>query len=212
MYAIRSYYVPEPIPRLHGNCQRSPWSIRRRVIACTRSEAVSRPVRSPKSGPSGPADGLRRQAYPTKALDLTFIGTAQNTPFLLNTYRILPISHPRPYSLHYPPRTNPRAPEEHPAAARVVRPNRGARNGDNSRITSYNVCYTKLLRFCTGDDLRIIVIGGRVVAGAVRRPAMVKGNGKSTIAALIEAQSRRRGAATGGESKIPMDAETERFV
>lgn len=76
-----------------------------------------------------------------------------------------------------------------------------------------NLCERVLLEeFCKGEDLRIIVIGGRVVAGAVRRPAMVKGNGKSTIAELIEAQSRRRGAATGGESKIPMDAETERCI
>jgi D-alanine-D-alanine ligase-like ATP-grasp enzyme len=41
---------------------------------------------------------------------------------------------------------------------------------------------------------------------------MVKGNGNSTVADLIAAQSRRRAAATGGESRIPMDAETERCV
>lgn len=63
-----------------------------------------------------------------------------------------------------------------------------------------------------GEDLRIIVIDGRVVAAAIRRPAHVVGDGKSTIKQLIERQSRRRERATGGESRIPMDAETERCV
>lgn len=69
-----------------------------------------------------------------------------------------------------------------------------------------------LEQFCPGDDLRVIVIGGRVVAGAVRRPAEVKGNGRSTVVELIDVQSRRRAAATGGESRIPLDGETERCV
>jgi GNAT-family acetyltransferase (TIGR03103 family) len=69
-----------------------------------------------------------------------------------------------------------------------------------------------LEQFFQGDDLRIIVIDYRVVAAAIRRPAEVTGTGEHTVKALIEAQSRRRSAATGGESKIPMDAETERCV
>jgi GNAT-family acetyltransferase (TIGR03103 family) len=69
-----------------------------------------------------------------------------------------------------------------------------------------------LEQFFQGDDLRIIVIDYRVVAAAIRRPAEVTGTGEHTVAALIEAQSRRRAAATGGESKIPMDAETARCV
>jgi GNAT-family acetyltransferase (TIGR03103 family) len=66
--------------------------------------------------------------------------------------------------------------------------------------------------FHEGLDLRILVIGFDVVAAAIRRPAEVIGDGQHTIGALIEAQSRRRQAATGGESKIPMDAETERTL
>ena len=66
--------------------------------------------------------------------------------------------------------------------------------------------------FRRGEDLRVIVIGGHVVAGAIRRPAGIKGNGRSTVAELIAVQSRRRAAATGGESRIPLDAETERCV
>jgi D-alanine-D-alanine ligase-like ATP-grasp enzyme len=38
------------------------------------------------------------------------------------------------------------------------------------------------------------------------------GDGTSTIGQLIERQSRRRMAATGGESRIPLDAETERAL
>lgn len=65
---------------------------------------------------------------------------------------------------------------------------------------------------CAGDDLRIIVIDGAVVAAAVRRPAEVTGNGTRTIRELVEAQSRRRAAATGGESTIPLDELTEATV
>jgi len=63
-----------------------------------------------------------------------------------------------------------------------------------------------------GDDLRLVVIDGKVVAAALRRPAEVIGTGTHTIEALIEAQSRRRAAATGGESVIPMDEVTRATV
>jgi GNAT-family acetyltransferase (TIGR03103 family) len=74
-------------------------------------------------------------------------------------------------------------------------------------------CDRVLVEQCvTGEDLRLIVIGYKLVAAAIRRPARVIGDGASTIRDLIERQSRRRAAATGGESKIPLDAETERCV
>ncbi len=63
-----------------------------------------------------------------------------------------------------------------------------------------------------GDDLRIVVIDYRVVAAAIRRPAQVVGNGRQTVRELVQDQSRRRRAATGGESAIPMDRETERCI
>ncbi len=75
------------------------------------------------------------------------------------------------------------------------------------------ICETVILeQFCPGDDVRIIVIDFEVVAAAVRRPAHVVGNGHNTVSELIQIQSRRRRAATGGESSIPMDDETERCV
>jgi len=69
-----------------------------------------------------------------------------------------------------------------------------------------------LEQYCAGQDLRIVVIGYKVVAAAIRRPAEIVGDGVSTVARLIERQSARRAAATGGESKIPVDAETERCL
>jgi GNAT-family acetyltransferase (TIGR03103 family) len=66
--------------------------------------------------------------------------------------------------------------------------------------------------FCSGQDLRIVVIGYKVVAAAIRKPAEIVGDGTSTVAQLIERQSARRAAATGGESRIPVDAETERCL
>jgi GNAT-family acetyltransferase (TIGR03103 family) len=63
-----------------------------------------------------------------------------------------------------------------------------------------------------GEDLRIVVINGKVIAAAVRRPPEVIGTGKHTVRELVETQSRRRAAATQGESKIPMDAVTEDTV
>ncbi len=69
-----------------------------------------------------------------------------------------------------------------------------------------------LEEFVEGLDLRIVVIDYRVVAAAIRRPPRIVGTGRHTIARLIEKQSRRRAAATGGESRIPLDGETRRVV
>ncbi len=63
-----------------------------------------------------------------------------------------------------------------------------------------------------GEDLRIIVIDNEVVAAAVRKPPRVIGTGQHSVRTLIEKQSRRRKAATKGESRIPLDHETERCV
>jgi GNAT-family acetyltransferase (TIGR03103 family) len=69
-----------------------------------------------------------------------------------------------------------------------------------------------LEEYVSGEDVRIIVIDFKVVAAAVRKPAVIRGNGKLTIRQLIEKQSRRRAAATHGESSIPLDDETIRTV
>ncbi len=76
-----------------------------------------------------------------------------------------------------------------------------------------SLCETVLMeQFITGKDLRIIVIDRQVIAAAIRKPAAIVGTGQHTIQQLIEKQSRRREAATGGESRIPIDDETRRSV
>lgn len=59
-----------------------------------------------------------------------------------------------------------------------------------------------------GEDLRVVVIGYKVVAAAVRRPPEVIGDGKLSIEQLTEKLSRRRRASSGGECSIPMDNDT----
>lgn len=80
-------------------------------------------------------------------------------------------------------------------------------------LAAREVCDKVLVEeMVAGQDLRLVVIDFRVVAVATRRPPRVTGDGKSTVAHLIEMQSKRRRAATGGESEIPMDMETRRCV
>ncbi len=75
------------------------------------------------------------------------------------------------------------------------------------------LCDTVLLEECVeGEDLRLIVINYRLVAAAVRRPPSIIGDGRKTVGELIASQSRRRAAATDGESSIPLDAETLRTL
>ncbi len=63
-----------------------------------------------------------------------------------------------------------------------------------------------------GEDLRVVVIDRQVVAAAVRRPAEVVGDGRHPVSSLVETTSRRRERATGGESRIPVDAITAEVV
>ncbi|MCO5734719.1 N-acetylglutaminylglutamine synthetase [Rhizobium sp. SSA_523] len=75
------------------------------------------------------------------------------------------------------------------------------------------VCDRVLIEACfEGEDLRLVVIDFKLVAAAIRRPPHVIGDGRSTIRQLIETLSRRRAAATGGESTIPVDGETQRCL
>ncbi len=75
------------------------------------------------------------------------------------------------------------------------------------------VCDSVLLeKYVVGYDVRFIVINYEMVAAAVRKPAQITGDGMLSIKELIKKQSRRRKAATAGESTIPLDAETERAI
>lgn len=75
------------------------------------------------------------------------------------------------------------------------------------------VCPDVLLEeFVRGTDLRVVVIDFKVVAASTRIPPKIVGTGKHTIRSLIQKVSRRREAATKGESKVPIDAQTEACV
>ncbi|MCF8069855.1 MAG: N-acetylglutaminylglutamine synthetase [Desulfobacterales bacterium] len=63
-----------------------------------------------------------------------------------------------------------------------------------------------------GEDLRIVVINYKVVAGAIRKPPVVTGTGHHTLLELVEKYNRRRKASTGGESSVPFDSETDRCI
>lgn len=79
--------------------------------------------------------------------------------------------------------------------------------------TAREVCDRVLIEACfEGEDLRLVVIDFKLVAAAIRRPPHVIGDGRNTVRQLIETLSRRRAAATGGESTIPIDGETERCL
>jgi len=69
-----------------------------------------------------------------------------------------------------------------------------------------------LEEYVPGRDLRIIVIDHRFVAAIERRPAAVRGDGRSALRALIEERNRRLLETTGGESGIPLDDETARCL
>lgn len=84
---------------------------------------------------------------------------------------------------------------------------------DQAIADAGRICPDVLIEeYVQGGDLRMIVIGFKFVAAAVRRPPEILGTGRHRIESLIEKYNRRRMAATGGESRVPMDEETRRCV
>jgi GNAT-family acetyltransferase (TIGR03103 family) len=80
-------------------------------------------------------------------------------------------------------------------------------------VEAQHHCQDVLLEeYADGEDLRVVVINHEVVAAAVRRPAAVVGTGRHSVRELVERQSKRRAAATHGESRIPLDVTTEQIV
>lgn len=113
--------------------------------------------------------------------------------------------------------------EKHPSV--VVKPARGEQGkgiaigltGVAEVMAAIDVARTYsndvLVEECVaGQDLRLVVIDYKVVAAALRKPAEITGNGKATVRELIDIQSRRRAAATGGESRIVIDDEVIRCI
>ena len=69
--------------------------------------------------------------------------------------------------------------------------------------------------YIAGEDHRMLVIGGKLVAAARRRPAHVTGDGKSTVRALIETENRDPRRGVGHENlltQIHVDDQTHRML
>lgn len=107
----------------------------------------------------------------------------------------------------------------------VVKPNRGEQgNGVSVDVSDPDALKNAieeakrydddviLEQYIVGKELRIVVIDYEVVAASLRVPPLVVGNGRDTIHSLIGKASRRRAAATDGESSIPIDEETRRCI
>lgn len=79
--------------------------------------------------------------------------------------------------------------------------------------TARRTCDRVLLEaLVPGDDLRVLVIDGRVVAASVRRPPTVVGDGSSTVRALIEARNDERASMLGPAMVTPLDDITDACV
>jgi D-alanine-D-alanine ligase-like ATP-grasp enzyme len=63
-----------------------------------------------------------------------------------------------------------------------------------------------------GEDLRLLVINYELRAAATRRPAEVTGHDGLTVRALIEERNDQLAVDTAGQSRIPLDRETERCL
>jgi D-alanine-D-alanine ligase-like ATP-grasp enzyme len=66
--------------------------------------------------------------------------------------------------------------------------------------------------FKSGNDLRLLVINYQLAAAAIRKPAEVTGHDGLTVGELIKEYSDKRAELTSGESRIPLDEETERCL
>ncbi len=69
--------------------------------------------------------------------------------------------------------------------------------------------------YIKGEDHRMLVIGGKLVAAARRRPAHVVGDGKTTIQALIDVENSDPRRGVGHENlltQIHVDVQTERML
>jgi len=84
---------------------------------------------------------------------------------------------------------------------------------DEARQVAQNCWPVVLLEEqAVGDDVRAVVIGGDLVAAAVRRPAAVTGDGSSTISRLVQRADERRRTETGGAARIPLNGDLARVV
>ena len=70
-------------------------------------------------------------------------------------------------------------------------------------------------RYIQGDDYRVLVAGGRVVAAALRRPAAVTGDGVSSVRALVDRENANPARGPGHSNiltHIPLDGHAETML
>lgn len=73
------------------------------------------------------------------------------------------------------------------------------------RIAEATCAQVLLEALAPGEDLRVLVIDGAVVAASVRRPPLVTGDGTSTVRSLIEARNHERTLRHGPAMVTPFD-------
>ena len=67
-----------------------------------------------------------------------------------------------------------------------------------------------LERYISGDDYRVLVVGGRFIAAIRRHPAFVIGDGRSTVHDLVQQKNvKRRPNPYAGRKPLKVDAEVE---
>ncbi len=70
-------------------------------------------------------------------------------------------------------------------------------------------------QYIQGEDHRLLVIDGQLIAAARRRPAHVSGDGKSTLQALVDAENRDPRRGIGHENlltRIDLDEQSHRLI
>jgi len=93
--------------------------------------------------------------------------------------------------------------------------------GDDQALReAYDIAYTRYAsvvveQYVKGDDYRLLVIDGKLVAAARRRPAHVVGDGHSTLQQLVDKANRDPRRGVGHENlltRISVDEQTQRLI
>jgi cyanophycin synthetase len=96
-----------------------------------------------------------------------------------------------------------------------IREERGLRQGFKRALQEARRAFVVLESYVTGNDYRVLVIDGRMVAVAERVPAHVIGDGEHTVRELVDITNADPRRGIGHEkvlTKIKLDAEAERLV
>ncbi|TPW26062.1 cyanophycin synthetase [Pararhizobium mangrovi] len=113
----------------------------------------------------------------------------------------------------YPLATKPLVGNHGRGVSTDINDEKALREGYDAALARYETVVVE--QFVRGEDHRLLVIGGKLVAAARRRPAHVVGNGSSTLKELIDAENADPRRGVGHENlltQIHIDEQTERLV